>query len=99
MDSAYLSLGSWNSDGVVLLTLLVSSLSLFTFLDVSRKHHKTAIESTVLASVKAIYFMHQVRFGGMHDRHRFADNPRNDFSDEDATDDEELLSEFVRSLW
>ncbi len=68
-------------------------VSLFTFLDVSRKHHKTAIERTVLASVKALYFMHQVRFGGMHDRHRFADNPRNDSSDEDATDDEELRSD------
>jgi ribonuclease HI len=68
-------------------------VSLFTFLDVPRKHHKTAIERTVLASVKALYFMHQVRFGGMHDRHRFADNPRNDSSDEDATDDEELRSD------
>jgi hypothetical protein len=68
-------------------------VSLFTFLDASRKHHKTAIERTVLASVKAFYFMHQVRFGGMHDRHRFADNPRNDSSDEDATDDEELRSD------
>jgi hypothetical protein len=68
-------------------------VSFFTFLDVSRKHHKTAIERTVLASVKVLYFMHQVRFGGMHDRHRFADNPRNDSSDEDATDDEDLRSD------
>jgi hypothetical protein len=68
-------------------------VSLFTFLDVSRKHHKTAIERTVLPSVKALYFMHQVRFGGMHDRHRFADNPCNDSSDKDATDDEELRSD------
>ncbi len=29
----------------------------------------------------------------MHDRHWFSDNPRNDSSDEDATDDEELLSD------
>ena len=37
--------------------------------------------------------MHQVRFGGMHDRHRFADNPCNTSSDEDATDDEELRTD------
>ena len=68
-------------------------VSLFTFLDIPGKHHKTAIERTVLASVKALYFMHQVRFGGMHDRHRFADNPCNTSSDEDATDDEELRTD------
>ncbi len=37
--------------------------------------------------------MHQVRFGGMHDRHRFADNQLNNSSDEEATDDEELRTD------
>ncbi len=65
-------------------------VSLFTFLDVSSKHHKTTVERTVLASVKVLYFMHQINFGGIHDKHRFADNQRNKISDEEATDDEEL---------
>ncbi len=37
-------------------------VALLTFLIISSKHSKTAAELTVLASVKALYFMHQVRF-------------------------------------
>ena len=41
--------------------------SLLDFL-VHRKHRETAAEQTVLASVKALYSMHQVRFGGLYGR-------------------------------
>jgi hypothetical protein len=67
-------------------------VSLLTFLDIPRKHRKTAVERTVLASVKALYFMHQVRFEGMYCRKRAAENRQNNFSDDEVTDDEELLS-------
>jgi hypothetical protein len=69
------------------------SVSLLTFLDIPSKHSKTAIEGTVLASVKALFFMHQVRFGGMHGRMRAADNLQNDFRDDEVRDDEELLTD------
>ena len=39
--------------------------SLLKFLDIQRKHWKTVIERTVLASVRALYFLHKVRFGGL----------------------------------
>jgi hypothetical protein len=67
--------------------------SLLNFLDIPRKHKKAAVERTILASVKVLYFMHQVRFGSMHCRKRFTDNQRNICSDEEATDDEELQTD------
>ncbi len=68
-------------------------VSLLTFLDIPSKHSKAAVERTALASVKALYSMHQVRFGGMHGRKRAADNQQNNFSDYEATDDEELKTD------
>jgi hypothetical protein len=71
-------------------------VSLLTFLDIPYKHRKAAVEHTVLASVKALYFLHQVRFGGMHGRKRTADNRQNNSrlsSDDDTTDDEELQTD------
>jgi hypothetical protein len=39
--------------------------ALLNFLDTPQKHWSTTIASTVLASVKALYFLHRVRFGGL----------------------------------
>jgi hypothetical protein len=76
--------------GLIDPSLIVSLLAL---LDIPYKHRKTAVERTVLASVKALYFMHQVRFGGMHDRKRTADNRQNNSSDGEETDDDELQTD------
>ncbi len=40
-----------------------------------------------------LYFMHQVRFGGMHCRKRAADNQQNNINEDEATDDEELQTD------
>ena len=42
--------------------------ALLKFLDAPRKYWATTVESTVLASVKAFYFLHRVRFGGLPTR-------------------------------
>ena len=68
-------------------------VSLLTFLDIPSKHRKVAVERTVMASVKALYFMHQVRFGGVYGRKRAADSRQNHSSDDEVTDDEELRSD------
>ena len=39
--------------------------ALLQFLEVPQNHWLPAMESTVLASVKAFYFLHRVRFGGL----------------------------------
>ena len=39
--------------------------ALLQFLEVPRKHWLPIVESTVLASVQAFYFLHRVRFGGL----------------------------------
>ncbi len=64
--------------------------SLLTFLDMPSKYSKTAVELTVLASVKALYFMHQVCFEGMHGITLAVDNQKNNSSDDESMDDEEL---------
>ena len=51
------------------------------------------MERTVMASVRALYFMHQVRFGGMYGRMRAVDSRQNNSSDDEKTDDEELRSD------
>jgi hypothetical protein len=38
--------------------------ALLEFLEIHKRHRQTAAEKTVLASVRALYFMHQVHFGG-----------------------------------
>ena len=44
--------------------------SLLKFLDIQRKHWKAMLELTVLASVRAIYFLHIVRFGRLSETSR-----------------------------
>ena len=39
--------------------------SALKFLDVQRKSLKQAVERTVLASVRAFYFLHKIRYGGL----------------------------------
>jgi hypothetical protein len=39
--------------------------ALLNFLDTPQKYWSATIASTVLASVKALYFLHRVRFGGL----------------------------------
>lgn len=39
--------------------------SLLKFLEIPNQHWQTAVERTVLASVRAFYFLHRVRFGGL----------------------------------
>jgi hypothetical protein len=65
-------------------------VSMLTFLEFPSKHNKAAVEGTVLASVKSLYFMDQVRFAGMHGRKRATDNQQNRSSDDKVTNDEEL---------
>jgi hypothetical protein len=67
-------------------------VSLLTLLEIPSKHHKAAVEHTILASVKALYFMHQVRFGRMHGRKQATGNQQNS-SDSEVTDDEELRTD------
>ncbi len=68
-------------------------IPLLTFLDIPSKHRKAAIELTVLVSGKALYFMHQVRFGGINSKKRSAESRQHASNDEDVTNDEELRSD------
>ena len=58
--------------------------SLLKFLGIQRKHWQAAVEKTVLASVRAFYFLHTVRFGGLQDDARPPHDP--DHSDDDSVD-------------
>ncbi len=53
---------------------------LVVFLGTPSKCSKAAVEHTVLAFVKAIYFMHQVSYGSMHGRKHAADKQLNSIS-------------------
>ena len=64
--------------------------ALLEFLEIPGKCKKPAVELTVLASVKALYFMHQVLFGGLHSRRKMEADHHSDTSDSEATEDEEL---------
>ena len=44
--------------------------ALLGFLNVPKKHWRPAVEKTVLASVRAFYFLHRVRFGGLSEDRR-----------------------------
>jgi hypothetical protein len=37
------------------------------FLEIHKRHWHAAAEKTVLASVRALFFMHRIRFGGSQD--------------------------------
>ncbi len=67
------------------------------FLGIPSKHSKAAVKHTVLASVKSLYFKHQVHYGGVHGRKRAADNQQNNISEDQATHDEELLTDLKES--
>ena len=69
--------------------------ALLEFLEIPSKCRKLAVEQTVLASVKALYFMHQVRFGGLYGRLSAKADRHSNTSDSDATDDEELPTTFT----
>ncbi len=59
---------------------------------------KAAVKYTVQASVKSLYFKHQVHYGGMHSRKRAADNQQNNISKDQATHDEEWLTD-LKTVW
>ena len=58
--------------------------SLLKFLGIQRKHWQVAVEKTVLASVRAFYFLHTVRFGRLQEDARPPHDP--DHSDDDSVD-------------
>ena len=58
--------------------------SLLKFLGILRKHWQVAVEKTVLASVRAFYFLHTVRFGRHQEDTRPPHDP--DHSDDDSMD-------------
>ena len=64
--------------------------ALLDFHDIPGKRRKPAVERTVLTSVKALHFMHQVCFGGLYDRRKVETGRQSNNSDPDVTDDEEL---------
>ncbi len=66
--------------------------ALLDFLEIPGKCRKLAVDRTVMASVKARYFMHQVRFGGLYGRSKTEAMYHCDTSDSENTDDEELLT-------
>jgi hypothetical protein len=61
-----------------------------------KKHRKASAQCTVLASVKAFYFLHQVQFGGLYGGRHAADYHRNIVNDAETTDDEELRCDHGR---
>ena len=66
--------------------------ALLEFLEIPGKCKKPAVKLTVLASVKALYFMHQVRYGGLYSRRKMEADQHSNACDSqaEATDDEEL---------
>ena len=62
--------------------------SLLKFLGVQRKHWRTAVERSVLASARAFHFLHKVRFGGLSDARRADPDPDNSDSEKDEDEEE-----------
>jgi hypothetical protein len=62
--------------------------SLLKFLGIQRKHWRTAVERSVLASVRAFHFLHKVRFGGLSDARRADPDPDNSNSEKDEDEEE-----------
>ena len=62
--------------------------SLMKFAGIHHKHWTTAVESTVLASVKAFHFLHRVRFGGLPETVRSDPDP--DHNDSDIENEEKM---------
>jgi hypothetical protein len=61
--------------------------SLLKFAEIHHKHWKTAVERTVLASVRAFHFLHRVRFGGLPETVRSDLDP--DYNDSRIDNEEE----------
>ena len=71
--------------------------ALLEFLAIHTRHWQTAAEKTVLASVRALYFMHQVRFGGSQHRQLAGQMwCSSDSSGEDDDDLDELVAQATR---
>ena len=60
---------------------------LLEFLEIPGKCRKLAIERMVLASVKALYFIHQVRFGLLHSHRKMEADHHSNTSPETCQDD------------
>ena len=61
--------------------------SLLKFLDIQRKYWRMAVERSVFASVRAIHFLHKVRFWGLSDAGRPDLDPKNSNSGQDDRKD------------
>ena len=61
--------------------------ALLEFLEIPGKCRKLAVKRTVLASVKALYFMHQVWFGGLHSHWKLEADHHSNTSPETCQDD------------
>jgi hypothetical protein len=71
--------------------------ALLEFLAIHKRHWQTAAEKTVLASVRALYFMHRVRFGGSQGRQLAGQMWCSlDSSGEDDDDLDELVAQATR---
>ena len=79
-----------DSSSILLLSYAAKQYALLEFLEIPGKCRKLAVGRMVLASVMALYFMHQVRFGGLYGRRKVEADHHSNTSDFEATDDEEL---------
>ena len=60
--------------------------SLLKFLCVQQPQWQTAVERTVLASVRALYFLHRIRFGGLP----YAERPGLESEHSDSADEDDM---------
>ena len=65
--------------------------ALLGFLNVPKKHWRPAVEKTVLASVRAFYFLHRVRFGGLSEDRRAGMTLQSGEGSDGDCDDTEVL--------
>ena len=75
--------------------------ALLGFLEIPKKHWQAAVERTVLASVRALYFLHRVRFGGLSAGRRTVSElslRSGEGSDEDCNDMVDLQTTLPSSL-
>ncbi len=76
----------------------ISHTRLLDFLEIPGKCRKLAFEQNVLASVRALYFMHQELFGGLYGRCKAQAMYLCDTSNSENTEDEEQLTTPSRQL-
>ena len=70
--------------------------SLLKFLGVQHKYWQVAVERSVLASVRALHFLHTVRFGGRSEATLTAFDPGNSDSEHDDSVEDAVLKRRVR---